>query len=129
MLIYLLDWPLFGKYFQIFKIYIRGKQFLDFLRLIPYQPISCHWSEAALVFLWKGVLKICHKHTGEHPCQSAISVKLKSNIIEITLRRGCSPVNLLHTYRIPFPKKTSEQVFLIGVFLYPLTTQKTPSEN
>ena len=26
------------------------------------------------------------------------------NFIEITLRQGCSPVNLLHIFRIPFPK-------------------------
>ena len=29
------------------------------------------------VYLGKGVLKICRKVTGEHPCQSAISIKLK----------------------------------------------------
>ena len=28
------------------------------------------------VFLEKGVLKICSKFTGEHPCGSAISIKL-----------------------------------------------------
>ena len=35
-------------------------------------------------------LKICSKFTGEHPCRS---------VIEITLRHGCSPVNLLHNFR------------------------------
>ena len=47
------------------------------------------------VFLEKGVLKICSKFTGEHPCRSAISTKLQSNFIEITLQHGCSPVNFL----------------------------------
>ena len=28
------------------------------------------------LFLEKGVLKICNKFTGEHPCESAISIKL-----------------------------------------------------
>ena len=28
------------------------------------------------VFLGKAVLKICRKFTGEHPCRSAISIKL-----------------------------------------------------
>ena len=28
------------------------------------------------VFLGKGILKICSKFTGEHPCQSVISIKL-----------------------------------------------------
>ena len=37
------------------------------------------------VFLGKDVLKICCKVTGEHPCQSAISIKLLYNFIEITL--------------------------------------------
>ena len=59
------------------------------------------------VFLWKGVLKICSKFTGEHPCRSAISIKLLSNLIEITLRLGCSTVDLLHIFRTPFHRNTS----------------------
>ena len=64
-------------------------------------------SNLAEVFLGKVVLKICSKITGEHPCRSAISIKLLSNFFEITLRHGCSPVNLLHIFRTPFPKDTS----------------------
>ena len=48
------------------------------------------------VFIGKDVVKICSKFTGEHPCRNAISIKLQSDFIEITLRRGCSPKNLLH---------------------------------
>ena len=44
------------------------------------------------VFLGKGLLKICSKFT-EHSCQSAISIKLQSNFIEIALRHRCCPVN------------------------------------
>ena len=40
------------------------------------------------VFLEKGVLRICIKFTGEHPCRSVTSVKLQNNFIEITLRHG-----------------------------------------
>ena len=65
------------------------------------------------VFLEKGVPKICSRFTGEHPCQSVISIKLQSNFIEITPRHGCSPVNLLHILRTPFPKNTSEWLVLI----------------
>ena len=54
------------------------------------------------VFLGKGALKICSKFTGEHPCWSVISIKVICNIIEVTLRHGCSPVNLLHIFRAPF---------------------------
>ena len=39
--------------------------------------------------------------------QSVILIKLQRNFIEITLRHGCSPVNLLHIFRTPFAKKTS----------------------
>ena len=38
--------------------------------------------------------------------------KAQSNFIEIALRHGCSPVNLLHILRTPFPKSTSEGLLL-----------------
>ena len=37
---------------------------------------------------------------------------LQSNFIEITLRHGCSPVNLLHIFRTLFPKNTSGWLLL-----------------
>ena len=43
---------------------------------------------------------------------NVISIKLQSNFIEITLRRGCSPVNLLHIFRTLFLKNTSERLVL-----------------
>ena len=52
------------------------------------------------------------KFTGEHPCQSVISIKLQSNFIEITLWHGCSPVNFLYIFRKPFPKNTSGWLLL-----------------
>ena len=64
------------------------------------------------VFLGKGVLKICSKFTAEHPRRSAISIKLQSNFIEIALRHGCSPVNLLHIFRTPFLTNTSGRLLL-----------------
>ena len=78
------------------------------------------------VFLRKGVLKTCSKFTGEHQCRSAISIKLQSkatllkstllkiqsNFIEIALRHGCSPVNLLHIFRTPFSKNPSGGLLL-----------------
>ena len=36
--------------------------------------------------------------------------KCHFNFIEITLRHGCSPVNLLHNFRTPFLKNTSERL-------------------
>ena len=64
------------------------------------------------VLLGKGVLKICSKFTGEHPCQSAIWIKLQNNFIEITPGHGCCPVNLLRNFNTPFCKNTSERLFL-----------------
>ena len=62
------------------------------------------------MFLGKIVLKISSKFTGEHQCQSVISMKLQSNFIETTLRHGCS--NLLHIFRTPFSKDTSGGMLL-----------------
>ena len=63
------------------------------------------------MFLWKGALKICSKFT-EHPCRSAISIKLQSNSIEITLWHGYSSVHLLHIFSTPFLKKNSDGLLL-----------------
>ena len=43
-------------------------------------------SSRSKVFLGKGVLKICRKFTGEHPCQSVMSIKLLSNYSNLILR-------------------------------------------
>ena len=70
------------------------------------------------VFLEKGVLKTCSKYTGEQPCWSVISIKLQSNFIEIILRHGCSPVNLLYIFRTPFTKNVSGRLLLHFVFQF-----------
>ena len=43
--------------------------------------------------------------------------KLQSNFIEIALRHGCSPVNLLHIFRTPFPRNTSGWLLLNSIAL------------
>ena len=50
----------------------------------------------------------------EHSCRSGISIKLLCNFIEIALRHGCSPVNLLYISRTPFPRNTSGWLLLQG---------------
>ena len=65
------------------------------------------------IFLEKGVLKICSKFTGEYPCQSVISIKLQSNFIEITPRRGCSLLNLLHIFRTALLQNTCGGLLLL----------------
>ena len=54
------------------------------------------------VVLWKDILNICSKFTGEQRCASVISIRLQSNFIEITFSYGCSPVSLLHICRTSF---------------------------
>ena len=49
---------------------------------------------------------------GEQPWRSVVSIKLLWNFIEITLRLRCSPTNLLHILRTPFPQNTSARLLL-----------------
>ena len=64
------------------------------------------------MFLGKGVLKICSKFTGKHPCRSVTSIKFLCNFIVITLQHGCYPVNLLHIFRTTFLKNKSGRLLL-----------------
>ena len=75
------------------------------------------------VFLRKGVPKTCSKFTEKHPCQSAISIKLPSNFIEIALRHGRYPLNLLHIFWTPFLKNTFERLLLCVVILFYMISQ------
>ena len=43
-------------------------------------------------------------------------LQLQSSFIEIALQHGCSPVNLLHSFRTPFPTKTSGWLLLRVLF-------------
>ena len=78
----------------------------------PIYPIIFRSSRPE-VFLGKSVLKICRKFTGEHPYRSAISIKLQSNFNEITLRHGCSTVNLLHISEHLFLGTTLDGCFCV----------------
>ena len=69
------------------------------------------------VLLGKCVLKICNKFTGEHPCRSAISIKLRGNFIEIKLWHRCYSVTVPDIFGTPFPKNTSEGLLLDCVFI------------
>ena len=70
------------------------------------------------MFLAKYVLKTCSKFTGEHPCQSVVSIKLHSNFIEVTLWHGCSPVNLVHISRTIFYKNTYGELLLEAIYVF-----------
>ena len=102
------------------EVYLPNEKSLkQFLKLIYCHSctnfVQIEWDEkrniaSEQIFFQKqssrGVLKIYSKFTGERLCQSVISIKFLCNFIEIALRRGCSPVNLLRFVRIPFYKKT-----------------------
>ena len=65
--------------------------------------------------LGKGIQKMCSKFTGEHLFRSTSSIKLQSNLIEITLWHEYSPINLMHICcnlcKAPFHKNISEGCF------------------
>ena len=89
-------------WFTIFKCFLNISKKMG---AIPFK------SSSPEVFLGKDVLKTCSKFR-KHPCRSAISAKLLCNFIEMALRHGCSPVNLLQIFRAPFPKNTSGGLLL-----------------
>ena len=105
------------------KMWHRTKTFLN--KLVYHFLVQSTLNESALfpcktallkarsshpgVFLIKGVLKICSKFAGEHSCREVIWIW---NFTEIALQHRCFPVNLLHIFRTPFPKKTSGRLLM-----------------
>ena len=96
--------------------FIQPWSIWSWVRLTEFVDLNSYRSSHPEVFLEKGVLNICSKFAGEHPCRSAISINLLCNFIEIALRHGCSPANLLHIPRTPFLKTTSEWLLLYCSF-------------
>ena len=74
-----------------------SRDFFGFLIVYISLYSSCNATEA---LLGKGVLRICNKFTGERPRRSAISIKLQSNFIEITLQHRCSSVNFFREKKL-----------------------------
>ena len=72
-----------------------------------YQDISEHIN-SPLELLFEKRLEICSKFTGEHPCESVISIILLCCII-------CFPVNLLYIYRSVFIKILLGQLLSISI--------------
>ena len=46
---------------------------------------------------------------------------MQSNFIEMAFRHGCSPVNLLHIFRIAFPRNSSGWLLLVSLVSAVLT--------
>ena len=66
---------------------------------------------------------------GEHPCRSMISIKLICNFIEITLWHGYCHVNLLYTFRTPFPTSTSGDLILNKKNLFKINNEDTKTTS
>ena len=62
--------------------FLRRNRRLRFLKNLKKHHLSFDRSSHSEVFLEKGILKICSKFTGEHPCRSVISIQLQSNFWE-----------------------------------------------
>ena len=89
----------------------KAKVFHESIWCFMKVPLNCiSWNalkekcHSVSLPLEKGILKICSRFTGEHPYRCVISINLQSEFIGIILRHGCSPVNLLHIFRPPFPE-------------------------
>ena len=99
-----------------FQSGLRFQTGLSSLRVSCKLPLICdnkmYRGSHSEVFQGESVREICSKFTGEHPCRSAVSIKLQSNFIEITIQHGFSPVNLLHIFKTPFLKNTSGWLLL-----------------
>ena len=75
--------------------------------------LMCSRGSRSEMFLVKGALKKCSKVTGEHPCQSVISIKLHLQLYwnhTLELAFSC---NLLHIFRTSFLKNTSGWLLLV----------------
>ena len=81
--------------FQERKLCLTTEQQQGQLKAIKLKIFRSSPSE---VSVRKSVMKTCSKFTGEQPCRSVVLIKLQSSFIEVALRHGCSPVNLLHIF-------------------------------
>ena len=66
-----------GKYLIVIFSSLSKRIFYHFPKLISQLTET-----AVQVFLGKGVLKICSKFKGEHPCRSVISIKLHTTLLK-----------------------------------------------
>ena len=60
----------------------------------------------------KGVLKICSKFENTHCEVDFNKVPLLRNFIKVALQHKCSPTELLHIFRTPFPKNIFKRLLL-----------------
>ena len=83
-----------------------------FLSVILFIEIGCFFN-----FHTKCKMDVCYlsmkfSEAALHSVAMKRSENLFCNFIEITLRHGCFPVNLLHIFRTPFPEKSCRALLL-----------------
>ena len=90
------------RYFESYTCFFHTQNCpTNWVKVTP----ACHFLRSSYpeLFLGRRVLKICSK--------------LLCSFIEITLRHGCSPVNLLYIFRAPFLKNTPGWLLLVSAFI------------
>ena len=70
------------------------------------------WNDPEVVTQKCSWEKVFWKYAANLQENTHVEVWLQSNFIEVTLQHVCSPVNLLHIFRKPFLKNTSEWLLL-----------------
>ena len=112
----------FGRLVKLIIILLRNKKSISSNRNFHALPMMKNLrKQPPRGVLRKSVVKICSKFTREHLCRSVISIKLLCNFIQIILRHGRSPANLLQIFRTLFLKNTSGRlllVFLVSTTIY-----------
>ena len=100
---------------------------IDFNQLKNFEEVLLWISETVLrrCSFKKGVLIICIKFTGEHPCRMVISKKLQSNF-----ETGCFTVNLLHFFKTSVSINTSgglllQPIFPANIYLFKFNNRNT----
>ena len=73
----------------LFLIFIKTAAFQNFSGLFVFNIYKKNRSSHPYMFLGKGVLKICSTFTGQHPCLSAISIKLLKICSKFTGEHQC----------------------------------------
>ena len=61
--------------------------------------------------------KVFWKYAANLQENAHVELRLHISLYWITLRDGCSPVNLLHIFRTPFSKNTSRRLLLFHILI------------
>ena len=122
------------NYFIVFKYWVIvatfQKFFTDSFVKSNFFQLLCgiNRSRSPEVFLGKGIRKICSKFTGETPMLKCDFNKFANQLYWNHTRHGCSPVNLLHIFRTPFPKNISGWLIMnkFSQRFHKILTEKPP---